>query len=237
MKETVAEIIKYLFLAFCAVLIIWTASLSLDLMTQVLPGNNLFRYFSVALFDGGALLFFLTFLYSAKGKAQRAIALTMMIVDLFGVALMAGGDLWLRQTFVDIPPMIGTITIWTVTVATVLNAVSGIYAYHLADPFVMAKIKDQTDMDNLLLLAEKKYTSKLGEIADKLAEEMADVRFRDAVSAIRNDNASGDRPAQQSPPVSQPPKRKRGRPPGSRNKVKSTMVQYASDVDGIDPKK
>ncbi len=122
------------FYIFAAGILIWTASLTQSLVSIILPGNVILSWFALLLFDGGALIWLMVFMFVSSGPMQRAISLLMMCFDLIGVGLMSFAELYLGgQTLTAVPAMLGMIVIWGVGLSTIAN-VAAAYAYHVTDP-------------------------------------------------------------------------------------------------------
>ena len=88
MKQLLKTIGAILFYIFILAVAGWTASLTLAEVRVILPNDPITPYFALALFDGGALTWLLVFLGHAKGLAQRAIAIMLLVLDLAGVVCL-----------------------------------------------------------------------------------------------------------------------------------------------------
>ena len=73
----------------------YSAFLTVDLSTRIFPGRVLEPFLSLALFDMGAVVWFLVFMWGSEGLAQRAIAMLMFILSFFGMSITSLGDLYL----------------------------------------------------------------------------------------------------------------------------------------------
>ncbi|HEY7351039.1 MAG TPA: hypothetical protein VH599_22210 [Ktedonobacterales bacterium] len=84
-------------LVMSLVLLLFTASRTLDLLQQFLPDGqqSAFAYLGLVAFDGGLLGWSLFFTYGARGAYQRAISLMMIIVSLLAVGVSTIADLYL----------------------------------------------------------------------------------------------------------------------------------------------
>jgi hypothetical protein len=130
-------------------LFVWTSSLTLGVVGRVLPHAPVVKYFALALFDGGAAVWLLVYIYKAKGTPQRGAAILMTVADLAGVAAMSYGEIMLGgQDLTAIPTGLGTFVIRVIIIATVLNLVSAYY-FHANDPDTREQIQNQEIEDEL----------------------------------------------------------------------------------------
>lgn len=176
MRAVIGFATKIVFYVFVCVVLLWTCSLTLELLTQVLPGDDITPFFGLALFDGGALAWLLVFIFLAQGLGQRALSLLMMALDLLGVALMSGADLFLSgQEFTAVPAGLGSIVVWCVGIWTLAN-VASIYAYHILEPETSQSIELRTEADKLraesLSQARERLSSKSVVIGSHLADRL-----------------------------------------------------------------
>jgi len=149
MKKVFETIGKLVFYVFVVVVFLWTASLTLAEVREILPGDPLTPFFALALFDGGAVAWLLAWMSHARGLAQRSIALVMLVIDLLGVVLLSAARLFGGgQTLTDAPEMIGAVVIWGIIGATLLN-VAAVFAFHIVDPDTMAAIETGVMVDTL----------------------------------------------------------------------------------------
>ena len=141
MKKIFSIIAGLAFYAFVLSVGVFTVSLTLAEVRDVLPNDPLAAYFALALFDGGALAWLGAWLYKARGLPQRAISLIMLIMDLAGVLLMAGGRLLLGgQTLTDAPETLGAAVVYGILLMTLLNLAAA-YGYHITDPDTLRDIE------------------------------------------------------------------------------------------------
>lgn len=87
-------------LVMSLILLVFTASRTLDLLQTFLPGGQqqAFAYLGLVAFDGGLLGWSLFFTYGARGQYQRAIALIMIVVSLLAVGVSTIADLYLNAS-------------------------------------------------------------------------------------------------------------------------------------------
>ena len=173
MKQLLKTIGAILFYIFILAVAGWTASLTLAEVRVILPNDPITPYFALALFDGGALTWLLVFLGHAKGLAQRAIAIMLLVLDLAGVVVLSAGRLLMGgQALADIPQQLGATMVYALIGATIINLIA-IYAFHIADPETMQQIEIQTLDDTIqaeaLSQARANIENEVKELASILA--------------------------------------------------------------------
>lgn len=159
--------------AFVLVIFLWTASLTLAEVRQILPGDPVTPYFALALFDGGAVVWLLVFVSKAEGLWQRTISGLALVADLIGVVaismarLLSGG-----QELTTVSPEMGAAVVYGVGIMTALNFLA-IYGFHITDPETLNAIEDQSMADELLEDARKtakaNFQSEKGKLSAILA--------------------------------------------------------------------
>ena len=159
--------------AFVTVIFLWTASLTLAEVRQILPGDPVTPYFALALFDGGAVVWLLVFVSKAEGLWQRTISGLALVADLIGVVaismaqLLSGG-----QELTTVSPEMGAAVVYGVGIMTALNFLA-LYGFHITDPETLNAIEDQSMADELLEDARKtakaNFQSEKGKLSAILA--------------------------------------------------------------------
>lgn len=173
MRDVLKVVGNILLYAFALVVVFWTASLTVSLISRLLPGDPITPYFALALFDGGALIWLVVFVAKARGLMQRGISILMMSLDLVGVVLVSVAELFLGgQNLVTIPEGLGRIAIWTVGGWTALNLVA-LYAFHITDPTVSREIEIQTQQDKIEAEAMKQARARLEGLSIDLGNQLA----------------------------------------------------------------
>jgi hypothetical protein len=129
MKQlTASKVVKFLFMY--AVLIF------MALLTYrgayAATGDPLVSLLALALFDGGAYAGYMIYKGHAQGEAQRAAAVTMIVVDFaLAVGMIAGTLLLIPHNAV----------LWILLGAACFNG-SALYFYHLNEPDLIQQIKE-----------------------------------------------------------------------------------------------
>lgn len=206
MKTIFSVIAKGLFIVFIVAVFLWTASLTLSEVGQILPNDPITKYFALALFDGGAIAWLGAWLYHARGIYQRAISLTLMVVDLLGVILLSAGRLLGGgQTMTEAPENLGVMVVYGVVIATLVN-LAAIYFFHTTDPDTIEEIEtsilEDTLRDEALTQAKASIESEaqqLGAILAARATGRLKYRLRlpmgqHEVNAIEHEDLSSDQP-------------------------------------------
>jgi apolipoprotein N-acyltransferase len=185
MKDVLSTVSKILFYALALAVVVWTASLTVSLVSRLLPGDTMTPFFALALFDGGALVWFLAFMFSAAGLPQRAISLLAMVLDLIGVIGVSIAELFLGgQQLASIPDGLGNLVVWAVGLWTALNLVA-LYAYHLADPDEMTEIRIRSLQDQVQAQALEQVESMVRDEASGLAGVIAADLRSDVLARLR----------------------------------------------------
>lgn len=173
MRDVLATVSKIIFYLLAGAVFLWTASLTVSLVSRLLPGDAVTPFFALALFDGGALAWALTFMFSAQGLPQRAVALLAMAADLLGVIVVAIAELFLGgQDLAIIPVGLGNLVVWGVGIFTALNLVA-LYGYHLGDPAELQEIKLRSLQDRVQAEALRQVEQQVRVEAQELAGQIA----------------------------------------------------------------
>ena len=193
MRDVVKVASKILFYALALAVLGWTASLTIALVSRLLPGDVMTPFFALALFDGGALAWALTFLFQAQGLPQRAISLLAMVLDIVGVIMMSIGEIFLGgQQLTAIPDGLGTLVVWVVGIWTALNLIA-IYSFHIADPAEMAEIRIRSMQDKIQDEALNQAESMAHINAQQLAGILAATNYADLLARLRLPSVTADR--------------------------------------------
>src|SRR5688500_5586391 len=109
---------KGIFYFVMIVLFMWTASLTVSFVSNVLPGAAWYvPLLSLVAFDIGMVAWMIVFIEHAEGAGQRSTALALCIVDFIGVALMSVSEIFLGgQTLVAAPENLGDYALWGIGV-------------------------------------------------------------------------------------------------------------------------
>ena len=158
------------FYTFVVVVFLWTGTLTLSEMREIMPNDPLTPFFALALFDGGALVWLLVFTSKAKGLWQRGISAIMLGADLIGViAISMARLLTAGQSMTTISPELGAAVVYGVGIMTAINFL-GSYSFHITDPDTLAEIEAQSLEDELYQEAQEQARANMqGEKAELAA--------------------------------------------------------------------
>ena len=171
MKDIFATVGKITGLIFAALVICFTSWLTWLLAARLIPDNTILQFMTIALFDGGALIWFIQFITQAKGTMQWAVAGIGWVIGLAGAVIMAGGELIMGQQLVtlDDPTTLGWVLVATVIVAALAHAVL-IYTFHFVEPAVKNRIENAQQVSKAI---EKAYGDARQEI-ERNAQELTE---------------------------------------------------------------
>jgi len=176
-KDISNTIASFAFYLFVVVVAGWMVTNNYD-MLYIASGSDMMSLLGTALFEGGAVVWLLFFLYRAQGENQRGIALLGSALDLLLGIASVGIHLSMR---VD-----KAWTAWVVTIillATIVNAIL-LWAAHIADPKNIEAMQAQSHKDKTMKLAYKIAEDKRGETAAEIADAIADKFVTDAHNSL-----------------------------------------------------
>ena len=172
-NNLMTTIVKALFYLLAAVLLVWTASMTLAFVGVALPNLPVAKFFALAIFDAGAVAWLLIFIYAAEGISQRAIALMLAIFDLLGVGLMVMAELLTGgQTIVQVSTELGMVALYGIGIWTFVNLV-GVFVYHMSDVETLHRIAQRNAADKITNRSLKMLDARTDEIADEVADQLA----------------------------------------------------------------
>ena len=160
---------NFLLLALGAVLFVYTAFRTYDVLRMSLPSDATeMAVVGIMGIDGAVIAWTLYKLFGARGEWQHAIANVMIIVSLVGVLVSVLGDTLMRQPNVAVPGYIKTAVWWGIPALIWLNVAMAIAA-HLTDPRHQIK-RAQRDVEDAI---EAAVAEKLRENAANIASAVA----------------------------------------------------------------
>jgi hypothetical protein len=182
-------------LIFFATLILWTASLTLEVMGIVMPNNPTAKWYSLALFDGAALVWLGLYRYKAKGTPQRGVSLMLFVFDFACTVLMAAGGIYLGgQTLANVPTWLGQWIINVLIGATLANVGAGYY-YKISDPEAREEAQAQSLEDEINEEAFKQARANIRREARQLGSIMSQratsrIKYRLALPMTEEERAA-----------------------------------------------
>jgi hypothetical protein len=205
MSKTIARGIFY---GVAAVLFLWTASLTYQFVAEALPGRHwAIPLLSLVVVDIGCLAWLVVFLDYAEGVGQRAIALSMCLFDLLGIALMSGAELFLGgQTLAAIPAYLGELAIYGLAIWTVSNT-AAVVAFHLLSPTARSKMALQAERDHIIAESLERLKGKRAAVSGRVSDAMADQMMAGLLADLAADSDQGQKVKTVKPaPIAEPVK-------------------------------
>lgn len=196
MRDVMVTVTKLLFYIVAGVLLFWTSSLTITFVGKVLPALEIAKFFALIVFDIGAVCWLLIFLFSAEGVFQRSIALLITLADFAGVGVMTIAEIITgAQVYVTgNQAAIGGVAVWVLAVWTILN-LAAVFAYHFADPASIDAIHQRSELDKVMVLARQRMSEKMGDIAERVADEQADLMTKAALERLQKGRKPTQLPA------------------------------------------
>lgn len=160
------------------VLIVLNASYGLSFISRIFPTNVVIQWASLIIFDGGALVWFMVFLFLAEGTAQRGTALSGAVLDLIGAGAIAFAEVFTSgSSFVALDPeMVSGLQV-VVTYAIPLWTISNVvltYIFHVSSPAMTQQMKAREAQDKILEQSFYMLNRKMGTISQGLADRMSE---------------------------------------------------------------
>jgi hypothetical protein len=142
----------YIVVAIMAlVLLIFTASRTLDLLQTFLPaGQSAFAYLGLVAFDGGLLGWSFFFAHGARGHWQRAVALIMVIVSLVAVGVSSIADLYLGAANKGLLASLGQqqrVAILLAVGGVIFLNIAAFFLVHITDPERLREMAKENTKD------------------------------------------------------------------------------------------
>lgn len=148
-NQNVAWVARILAAVLSAIALYMGASMTYDVMGDIIPGNETTRLLALAFFDGGAVTWAGIYVYLARGSNQRAVSFWLMVMDLAGVvAMVIGAILTGGQQLINPPPWIARFIIDSVVIVMCANLIA-LYYYHINKPELQESIEAQNLEDRL----------------------------------------------------------------------------------------
>lgn len=183
MKTVMQNVSKILFALFAGVVFLLTMSFSFSALQRVYPDSLFNVAMGLVLFDIGALVWALVFVYKSKGGAQRAGAFVLFGWDFVGtlglvaIEIMLGG-----QSYVKVADWVGQSLVWIFIGSAAMNVI-GVYFHHGTEQAVLDEIENQSAADEVTAEARRQAAennqANLRELGGQVAVRIdADVRNR-----------------------------------------------------------
>jgi hypothetical protein len=171
----------------------YTAFRSMDILRNTLPPDaQVLAYIGLAGLDGGLLAWVLYLRHSARGDAQRAVAMFMVVLELAGVALTSIGDSLLHTTGAQMPEYVLTAVTWGVPAIIALNIVA-ITVVHLSDPGAQIENAKRQLEDEVQRQVAEQLRQNLAQIAGQVTPSAAAHQAHELLASFRV-GQNGDSP-------------------------------------------
>jgi hypothetical protein len=169
------------------VLLVFTASRTLDLLQTFLPSGqqSAFAYLGLVAFDGGLVGWSLFFAYGARGQYQRAIALLMVVVSLAAVGISTIADLYLGASSKGLLSTLGEgqrLAVLLICGGVIVANIIAFFLVHISEPERLRAMATESARDTIqaetLRQIQKAAPQVAAEIAPELARQWVEETYR-----------------------------------------------------------
>lgn len=159
-------------------LTIFTASRTLDLLSQWLPVSQaIYVWLGLAAFEGGFILWCLFFASAAKGSVQRSVSFLMIIFCFLGIAVATISDLVLTGAKDGRLPAINANLQQAIVVFIGIVIVVNVGAFAAAKLISPEKLRQWARQDAQDKIFEEEHKA-IREMAPRIAAQMAPIQAR-----------------------------------------------------------
>jgi hypothetical protein len=174
MKAIMRTLSQALGLLLAGGVILFTSAMTFQAAQRLIPDDWLMQAATVILFDAAAFAWYMQFLYSARGRLQRATALIGFLVGLLGALCMTAAELLLGQGLVIVDTAgVGWLVISVTIGAAVAHAILS-YLYHATEPTVFEAIETEETVEGAVAKAHEAARANLERQSAALAAAMAE---------------------------------------------------------------
>lgn len=177
MKKALGFASNILFFVLIIVLIALMVSYTLSFVGTLFPNDPVKQWGTLAIFDVGAVVWFMVFLFKAKGAGQRGTSLLGLVVDFVGSLIIVAAEVFTAaQSYLTDPATAA----WLRETATyVLVIWLGInialtYIFHITDPKTQEEMRARNIQDDVTAKALDMAEAKVNVIASDLADELSE---------------------------------------------------------------
>jgi hypothetical protein len=167
-------------------LLIYSASRTLSLLQMTLPaGQRDVAFLALLAFDGGLVAWLLVFMFAAEGGWQRAIAASMVVVDLVGVVIGFGADSLIGASnngMVSLDKSIALTAILLTTGIIAANIAATVF-FHMLSPENRRRMAQETARDKIEAASLKAIEEHANVLAAEIAPMVAASWVRDMQTA------------------------------------------------------
>lgn len=191
MKRALGFATSILFFVLIIVLIALMVSYTLSFVSKLFPDDAIKQWGTLAIFDLGAVIWFLVFMFKAKGAGQRGTGLLGLVVDFLGSLIIVAAEVftaaesyltdpataaWLRETATYV------LVIWLgVNIALT-------YIYHITDPKQQEEMRARNIQDEITSKALDMAEAKVNQISASLADELSETMKINVLASLNIKN-------------------------------------------------
>lgn len=177
MKKSIGFATNVLFFVLVIVLIALMVSYTLSFMNTLFPNDYVKAYGTLAVFDLGAVIWFLVFLFKAQGAGQRGTALLGLVVDFVGSLIIVAAEVFTAaQAFLTDPALAGQLREVATYVLVIWLGVNIAltYIFHITDSKQQEDMRARNIQDDATAKALDMAEVKVNQVAAKVADELSD---------------------------------------------------------------
>jgi hypothetical protein len=188
MQSTTGKNTTYiLILIMSFVLLIFTASRTLDLLQTFLPpGQEAFAYLGIVAFDGGLVGWSFFYAHGARGK-QRSMALIMVIVSLAAVGVSTLADMYLGAADNGLLSALsqGTrLAVLLVIGGVIVANIVAFFLVHISEPEREKAIASEEAKAEIYSETMKQIKAAAPQVAAQIAPELARQWVRETTASM-----------------------------------------------------
>ena len=191
MKRALGFATSVLFFVLIITLIALMVSYTLSFVSTLFPTDAIKQWGTLAIFDVGAVIWFLVFLFKAKGAGQRGTSLLGLVVDFVGSLIIVAAEVftaaqayltdpataaWLRETATYV------LVIWLgINIALT-------YIFHITDPKQQEEMRARNIQDEITSKALDMAEAKVNQISASLADELSETMKINVLASLNIKN-------------------------------------------------
>jgi hypothetical protein len=176
MKPIMKVISKLLFYFLVIGMLVLNASYGLRFVGRLFPDDWIIQWASLLLFDGGALIWFIAFLWGGEGEWQRGVALLATALDLLGAFAIALTEVFTAGAgFLTNPEIVDTLktsAVYVLVIWLIFNVIF-VYIFHATDPKTLEEISIRSMEDRITAQAMKETDTRVNMIAASVSSKMS----------------------------------------------------------------
>lgn len=183
MKKVLQRVAGILFTAFGVAILGLLMSLTFGALTKLFPDNFTNQVWGLVLFDIGAMIWALAFVFKCESTGQYAVAAIGFIAAFVSTLLMVAVEVLLSgQEYVAVAPWVGQWLVYGFIIVTAIHAAL-LYAHHATAPDIHEKINVGIARGEIVTDAINQATKQLDEEKTSLARSIRD----DIVQQVKRD--------------------------------------------------